>query len=150
MRRPIESLLSLIERAHKLRTEAAKNLCKAFERYQQAQERATLLAQYQTDYEARSKQTNARGATTVQVMNFTRFNGQLTDAIAAQALDVTHCENELNRARQTFLEEERRHKSFSLLVERHERQQQTRDAKQAQKQTDEFSNRSASVKPTFG
>lgn len=135
------TLHTLIDLAVERKNKAAQQFAQAAATHKQARERMVLIESYRADYETRMRTHAGTGIDGVRVANYSRFIQQLTEAVEQQQKEVERCTLMLNHTRDAFFAEERKVKSFEILAKRETERQASSDAKQVQKQIDEFANR---------
>lgn len=135
------TLHTLIDLAVERKNKAAQLFAQAAAAHKGACERKVLIENYRADYEDRMRTQAGAGIDGVRVSNYTRFIQQLSEAIEQQSREVERCAQHLNQTRDAFFAEERKVKSFEILARRETERQSAAQAKQIQKQIDEFANR---------
>lgn len=135
------TLPTLIALAAERKNKAAQQFAQAASAHKQARERQVLIESYRADYETRMRTQAGAGIDGVRVANYARFIQQLNVAVEQQRQEVERCTAVLNHTRHAFFAEERKVKSFEILAKREAERQASSDARQIQKQLDEFANR---------
>ncbi len=137
------TLETLIDLAKDRKTEAAQAFARAVAHAQQAEQRLQLLHNYRGEYETRMRNQAQRGIGGSQIGNYNRFIDQLSEAFLQQEYEVAQAQALVNQARENFLAEERKLKSFEVLAQRADQREGAKQAKREQKQFDEFAARAA-------
>ena len=123
------------------REAAGKRLGRAVAVHRDSATRLALLVQYRAEYRSRLAAGAARGVTPGELRNFREFLDKLEQAIAQQRAELETLARGVEECRGHWLAEHRREKSYGVLAERTESGEREREARRAQKQTDEFSSR---------
>ncbi len=134
-------LQTLIELTENELDTAAKNLGRMIKARDQANEQLTMLIQYRSDYELRLQQNAKQGLTVAQYANFQGFIGKLDEAIEGQKKLIVDAEYRVKTATQQWQEFEKKRLSYEVLNKKNIKQEQVRDNRRDQKQTDEAANR---------
>ena len=132
---------TLIELATKETDEAAKRLGRAVRAGDEAEQKLAMLLQYREDYMARLQANLLSGLCAAGCRNFQLFLAKLDDAIAGQQKIVQDAQKRLNNERSAWQGSERKRMSYDTLAQRALKQQQLKETKRDQKQTDEFAAR---------
>jgi flagellar FliJ protein len=133
----------LIELASTESDEAAKRLGHAIRACQDTEEKLALLIQYREDYAARFQASLTSGLTAAGYRNFQLFMGKLEEAIDGQQRIVKEAQHQMTQQRSAWQASERKRMSYDTLATRAEKQEQQRENKRDQKQTDELAARQA-------
>jgi flagellar FliJ protein len=133
----------LIEKTRGARDEAASHLARLQHRLAQSQERLALIDQYRREYDQQQRRSAERGLHPTQWGNFSRFIGQLNQALEQQNREVEFLQGSVEQARRTYQDLDRKLRSFETLVARERARQQAHEARLEQKRNDEFANRQA-------
>ncbi len=136
-----QALGLLIDQTREARDAAASQMASLQQRLRQSQERLALIEQYRREYEQQQRRSAERGLHPAQWGNFSRFIGQLDQALEQQNREVEFLHQAVEQARQTYQELDRKVRSFEILVAREQARQQAHEARLEQKSTDEFANR---------
>ncbi|MDF3035248.1 MAG: fliJ [Paucimonas sp.] len=140
------ALDTLIELASSESDEAAKRLGQAIRAAQDTEERLALLMQYRDDYAARFQASLTAGLTAAGYRNFQNFMDKLDTAISGQQQIVRDAQRQMGEQRTAWQASERKRMSYDVLATRMEKDEQRRETKRDQKQTDEVAARQAAYK----
>lgn len=140
---PIQTLVGLAE---KDRDEASKRLGLALRAVEDNGKKLTMLFGYRDDYLARLQNAQQAGITPMEYRNFQAFLAKLDNAINGQQEALRGSERRAEQERAHLQECERKRMSYSILVDRAQKEQDRRDAKREQRQSDEFASRQAFFK----
>jgi flagellar FliJ protein len=136
--------LKLLKGLSEDRREAAgKRLARAVAMHRESGARLQLLERYRDEYRVRLANGASQGVTPGELSNFRGFLAKLEQAIAQQRAETETLARGVEECRGRWQRESRREKSFGVLAGRAENSEREREARRAQKQTDEFSARKA-------
>jgi len=144
------TLTTLIELAEARKAKAAQDFAQAATAHARARERLVLIENYRTEYETRMRSQTGVGVDSTLIGNTMRFISQLTTAIEQQGQETARCAAHLAAMREVFFTEERRLKSLEILAQREAQRQAEAEARQQQKQFDEFAARRGFNGPSTG
>jgi len=102
------------------------------------QTRLELLLEYRSEYTARLASVAQTGMHSVGWRNFREFIDKIDVAIEQQRELVVSAKREVETGQQNWHAQQRRLKSFDTLSERHHSAQRQREARQEQKEQDDF------------
>lgn len=136
----------LIELASAETDEAAKRLGQAIRACKDTEQKLELLLQYREDYAARFQASLTAGLTAAGYRNFQLFMDKLETAIDGQRQIVQEAQRQMGNQRSAWQASERKRMSYDTLATRAEKQEQQRESKRDQKQTDELAARQAHYK----
>jgi flagellar FliJ protein len=115
-------------------------------RQREAQTKRDLLANYHGDYSRRLDEAIRSGITGESLHNFETFLRSLESALTQQSGELEQCAQEIERVKSEWQREKIRAESFATLSERVARERLRVEAREQQKQQDEFSARIAQRK----
>ncbi|HEY8099818.1 MAG TPA: flagellar export protein FliJ [Burkholderiaceae bacterium] len=142
----LSALDTLIELAMRETDEAAKRLGHAIRATEDTEKKLELLMQYRDEYAARFQASMAAGLTAMGYRNFQLFMGKLDDAIAGQQQIVMQSKRLEENERSAWQQSERKRMSYDTLATRAHKEEQRKENKRDQKDTDEQATRSAHFK----
>ena len=131
----------LKEAAEKRRDAHAQHLSAATRERDEARKRLEMLIAYRTDYQTRLSQASSQGIDLHALRNYQSFLAQLERAIAQQTELVGQAEHRVHGATAPWSSERARVDSFQALDERHVEGVARKEARRAQKLTDEWAAR---------
>lgn len=137
---------TLIELATNATDVAAKRLGHAIRAGEEAQKKLELLCQYREDYAARFQASLAVGLSATGYRNYQVFLEKLDHAIAGQQLVVRDTERRIVEERTSWQASERKRMSYGTLATRALKEEQRKESKRDQKQTDEHAARQGHYK----
>ena len=140
------ALDTLIELATTETDEAAKRLGNAIRAHEDTEQKLALLLQYRDDYAMRFQSNLAAGLTAAGYRNFQLFIDKLDTAISGQQQVVLDTQKRVDRERAAWQAGERKRMSYGTLATRAQKEEQQRENRRDQKQTDEFAARQALYK----
>jgi flagellar FliJ protein len=126
----------------------ARRLRTLLTRQRDAQAKRELLGNYHSDYCRQLDESIRSGITGESLHNFETFLRSLETALAQQTLELQECAKEIERVKAEWQREKLRAESFATLSERVMRERLRSDAREQQKQQDEFSARIVQYKIT--
>ena len=132
---------TLIELATQETDEAAKRLGRAVRADEETQQKLALLLQYRDDYAARFQASTAAGLSATGYRNFQVFIDKLDSAIAGQQEVVREAQRRVGQARSAWQESERKRMSYDTLAARAQKEEQKKENKRDQKESDEHAAR---------
>ncbi|MGH8807321.1 MAG: flagellar export protein FliJ [Noviherbaspirillum sp.] len=135
------ALDTLIELTTKATDEAAKRLGRAVRSTEDAEKKLALLLQYRDDYAARFQANLMSGVSASGYRNFQLFLDKLEDAINGQQRVVQDAQRRVRNERSAWQLSERKRMSYDTLATRAQKEQQLKETRRDQKQTDEFAAR---------
>lgn len=141
MKTNLSTMNTLIELATEEVSEAAVRLGHAVKAATEAEEKLTLLMQYQDDYAARFQADREAGMTAKDYRNYTNFIEKLDQAIKGQQMVVQDARRQTERKKAEWQECERKRASYETLATRTKKAIQKKEDRKEQKETDEFANR---------
>jgi flagellar protein FliJ len=142
----LSALDTLIELAMRETDEAAKRLGLAIRATEDTEKKLDLLMQYRDEYAARFQTNMATGLTAMGYRNFQLFMVKLDDAIAGQQQIVMQSKRREEDERTAWQQSERKRMSYDTLASRAHKEEQRKENKRDQKDTDEQATRSAHFK----
>ena len=142
----LSALDTLIELAGKETDEAARRLGLAIRAGDEAKEKHQLLMQYRDEYAARFQANMIVGLTAIGHRNFLQFLEKLDHAIAGQQLVVLDAQKRIEAERSAWQAGERKRMSYDTLATRAHKEEQRKESKRDQKNTDEQATRMAHYK----
>lgn len=132
---------TLKELASKETDEAAKRLGWAILAAGEAVQKCTLLVQYRDEYGGRLQKKLTTGLTAMECRNFQLFLVKLDDAITGQQQVVRDAHRRIDQERSAWQASERKRMSYGTLATRAIKEQQRKEIRRDQKQTDEHAAR---------
>lgn len=135
------ALDTLIELATNETDEAAKRLGNAIRAFDDTEKKLALLLQYRDDYAARFQSNLAVGLTAAGYRNFQLFMDKLDTAISGQQQIVLDAQKRVDSERGAWQASERKRMSYDTLATRAQKEEQQRENRRDQKQTDEIAAR---------
>ena len=135
------ALDTLIELATRATDDAAKRLGQAVRSTDDAEQKLALLLQYRDDYATRFQSHLMSGLTASGYRNFQLFLDKLEEAINGQQKVVHDAKKRVNTERGAWQNCERTRMSYDTLATRAQKQQELKETRREQKQTDEFAAR---------
>jgi flagellar FliJ protein len=102
------------------------------------QERLQLLLEYRNEYSARLTSVTQTGTHSVDLRNFREFIDKIDAAIEQQQVLVAAARREVETGKLHWHKQQRRLKSFDTLSQRHLAAERKSEARQEQKEQDEF------------
>jgi len=135
------ALETLIDLTTQQSNEAAKLLGQVVRHQQEAQERFDLLQSYRQEYADRLQQRMTQGLSPESYGNFSRFLQGLDRALAQQSMVLEQSRRNVESARASWQQHERKRLSYGTLVQREQLAAQRLAVRQEQKQTDELAAR---------
>ncbi|MGZ3240463.1 MAG: flagellar export protein FliJ [Burkholderiaceae bacterium] len=142
----LSALETLIELAMRETDDAAKRLGHAIRATEDTEKKLELLMQYRDEYAARFQASMAAGLTAMGYRNFQLFMTKLDDAIAGQQQIVMQSKRREEDERTAWQQSERKRMSYDTLASRAHKEEQRKENKRDQKDTDEQATRSAHFK----
>jgi flagellar FliJ protein len=142
----LSALDTLIELAMRETDEAAKRLGLAIRATEDTEKKLELLIQYRNEYAARFQANMATGLTAMGYRNFQLFMDKLDDAITGQQQIVMQSKRREEDERTAWQQSERKRMSYDTLASRAHKEEQRKESKREQKNTDEQATRSAHYK----
>lgn len=132
---PLQTLLELAQVNSDM---AAAQLCAINGQDREMQERLQLLLDYRSEYTAHLAHATKIGMSSVDWRNFRRFIDKIDAAIVQQRDAVVLSKQRVEAGQIHWHEEQRQLKSFDTLFQRHHTTEVKREARQEQKEQDEF------------
>lgn len=142
----LNAIQTLTDLATRECEEVAIRLGQANQAREQAKQKLELLEDYRQGYAQQLQEQMAQGVTLGGFSNFQKFLASLDHAIAQQKQLVQNSELVVNKYRSEWQQSERKRLSFKTLTQRAEINQQRKENKYEQKQTDEHASRLKQVK----
>jgi flagellar FliJ protein len=142
----LSALDTLIELAMRETDDAAKRLGLAIRATEDTEKKLELLMQYRDEYAARFQASMAAGLTAMGYRNFQLFMVKLDDAIAGQQQIVAQSKRRVEAERSVWQQSERKRMSYDTLADRAHKEEQRKENKREQKDTDEQATRSVHFK----
>jgi flagellar FliJ protein len=102
------------------------------------QERLQLLLEYRSEYSARLTDVTRTGTHSVDLRNFREFMDKIDVAIEQQRELVAAAKREVESGKIHWHKQQRRLKSFDTLSQRHRSAERKSEARQEQKEQDDF------------
>ncbi len=127
----------LQELAHERVDEATRRLGELISSEHAGEVKLQMLQQYRQEYRDRFMQAAKTGLDPNAWRNYSVFLAKLDDAIAAQQAILEHSRHATARGQKEWASEHTRAKAFDTLTERQHRQEQHRQNKREQAQSDE-------------
>ena len=132
---PLQTLLDL---AQANSDAAAAQLCAINGQDREMEQRLQLLLEYRSEYTAHLAQEAKTGMNSVDWRNFRHFIDKIDKAIVQQRDAVAQSKLRVKAGQQHWHVQQRQLKSFDTLFQRHLTVEVKREAKQEQKEQDEF------------
>lgn len=142
----LSALDTLIDLAMRETDEAAKRLGLAIRATEDTEKKLALLMQYRDEYAARFQANMAKGLTAMGYRNFQLFMDKLDDAISGQQQIVLQSKQRVQVEQSAWQQSERKRMSYDTLATRAHKEEQRKESKREQKNTDEQATRSAHYK----
>ena len=142
----LSALDTLIELAMRETDDAAKRLGLAIRATEDTEQKLAMLMQYRDEYAARFQASMTAGLTTMGYRNFQLFLDKLDDAITGQQQIVMQSKRKVEAERSIWQQSERKRMSYDTLANRAHKEEQRKESKREQKNTDEQATRSAHYK----
>lgn len=137
MARP-STLNKLVDLAQQKTDAAARNLALLNVSTLEAEHKLRLLLTYRDDYYTRFQQSAGNGVEQSAWRNFHAFMAKLDAAIAEQRNAVMDSKRGVQTGQREWQAEQQRLKSFDTLAQRSQRAEATRNARQDQREQDEY------------
>jgi flagellar FliJ protein len=137
------SLEVLVNLAEHRSEQVARNLGLLITRGEQGESKLQLLRNYLGEYRDRMEEAVREGLDGERLRNYLTFIARLERAIAEQATEVAAAKHRIESEKSRWREQERERRTFEMLLERRRAQAEHLEARQQQKQMDEFASRSA-------
>ncbi len=132
---PLQTLLDL---AHEESNAAAAQLGRSNGRERDMDERLRLLLEYRREYTERLASVTQNGMHSVGWRNFREFIDKIDAAIALQRELLAKAHGEVESERRRWHATQRKLKSFDALSQRHHAAERQSEARQEQKEQDDF------------
>ena len=132
---PLQTLLDL---AHVNSDSAAAQLCAINGQDREMEQRLQLLLDYRSEYTAHLTQAAKIGMNSVDWRNFRQFIDKIDAAIVQQRDAVAQSKHRVKAGQHHWHAQQRQLKSFDTLSQRHRTGEIKREARQEQKEQDEF------------
>lgn len=132
---PLQTLLELAQVNSDM---AAAQLCAINGQDREMEQRLQLLLDYRGEYTTHLTQAAKVGMNSVDWRNFRQFIDKIDTAIVQQRDAVAQSKQRVQAGQQHWHEEQRQLKSFDTLFQRHRTTEVKREARQEQKEQDEF------------
>ena len=132
------SLQSLLDLAKSHTNTAVRNLGHSFTREQAEAQKLQMLTDYRLDYLASFQKSLQQGISPVSWGNYQEFMNKLDLAVKQQSEVVAHWQRQALASRQELDEQQRRHKSYDTLSQRHHKDACRREEQKEQKEHDEY------------
>jgi len=142
----LSALDTLIDLAMRETDEAAKRLGHAIRATEDNEKKLSMLMQYREEYAARFQTTMTTGFTAMGYRNFQLFMDKLDQAIAGQQAIVQETQRRVQAERTAWQTSERKRMSYDTLATRAHKEEQRKENKREQKNTDEQATRAAHYK----
>ena len=117
---------------------AAQRLAKLKQVWLEAENKHSQLQNYLAEYRARLHQQTQAGLSALQWRDYQAFIHKLEMAIQAQAQEIERCQHAWERGQTEWQAQEREVNAYQTLRKRHDEVERKVDAKQDQRQQDEF------------
>ncbi len=131
-------LLKIQELMQEREEEAKEWLAKLIAAEQDAKNKLQMLEEYRLEYAERFNVAAQNGMTQMAWQNFQNFLDKIDDAIRSQRKNVAQFERNTAQGQQKWQEARRKVKAFDTLSDRHLARENAKEARQAQKEQDEF------------
>ncbi len=135
---PLQTLLDL---AQVNSDSAAAQLCAINGQDREMEQRLQLLLEYRSEYTAHLAEVAKAGMNGVDWRNFRRFIDKIDAAIVQQRDAVAQSKQRVKAGQQHWHVQQRQLKSFDTLFQRHRTTEVKHEARQEQKEQDEFAMR---------
>ena len=139
----VESLIVMLQQAEQARDGAQADHRRGLDDMQAAQAQHVQLVEYRRDYEQKYAAQFRQGGSIEAVRGFHAFMQRLTLAIEQQAGVVTRQEKRIPALREALQHKETQVAAIRKLIERRLRDQQDKDNRREQRQSDEAATRAA-------
>ena len=133
---PLQTLLDLTQSHADSAAEALHALKGA---WQSAEDKLSQLLQYENDYRTRLQQSTRKGMSIYEIRNFQQFLVKLEVAIIQQREEVQHCKNRWELGQLEWQQQKRKLNAYDALSERHWKSEQKIEARQEQREQDDWS-----------
>jgi flagellar FliJ protein len=137
----ISALDTLIDLATTASDDAAKRLGLAIRAGDEAQNKLTMLRQYQEDYAARFQSSLSAGMSPADYRNFQLFMQKLDTAIVGQEQVLAAAQRRIAQEQTAWRDSERKRISYDTLATRAEKELLRKEDKRSQKAMDEHATR---------
>ena len=141
MTRPF-SLQPVLELMQSRADDATRRLAQLIAAENDARSKLELLQQYRSDYATRFQQAAGNGLSPAEWRNFQDFLGRIDEAIEQQGRALGMQKTRTAAGQAHWQEQRVKLKALDTLSERHRAMEMQREARQEQKQLDEFAARS--------
>ncbi|MCC6535455.1 MAG: flagellar export protein FliJ [Burkholderiales bacterium] len=131
------SLQPVMDLARENADAAAARLGQAMQRLLEADRQLKTLLDYREEYQARLRDSVTSGIDSAGWRNFHLFLAKLDAGIEGARAHADSARELARRAQVDWHDQQRKLKAYGVLAQRHERAQQTRAARQEQRETDE-------------
>ena len=142
------SLQPLVHLAQQKNDDAARKFGQLNQQQQAVQTKLDTLLQYRKDYQTRFQEAVQNGMNQSDLRNFQAFIQRLDEAIAQQRAANEHACQSVQAGRGELQKAQRKMKSFDTLAQRHSEGEKKLETKSEQRQQDEHTGRSATIKAT--
>lgn len=132
---PLQTLLKLAQEGSDV---AAAQLGVVNGHDRDMQKRLQLLLEYRSEYSARLTSVTKTGTHSIGLRNFREFMDKIDVAIAQQHELVAAAKREVETGKLHWHKEQRKLKSFDTLSQRHRSAERKSEARQEQKEQDDF------------
>ncbi len=136
---PNASMKMLIELTENQTDQEKQRLEKLNIERNKASEQLTMLGQYREDYTNRLLQASQTGVSVANYHNFYRFIGTLDQAITQQTTLIEQLKIKITAQQQQWLAAKQRLNAYETLQNRRNQEENTRKARQEQRDNDELS-----------
>lgn len=136
-------LQRLVEYAATQVDDAAKVLARCAGALEREKAKCEQLEGYKGEYLRRLGEAGRMGMNVLQLQDFQLFLGKLDTAIDGQKQEVERAERAWNQAREDWMHARRKLLGYETLATRFHKEQEVREARREQKETDEYARNSA-------
>ena len=140
------SLQPLVHLAQQKNEAATRKFGQLNQQQQAAQTKLDALLQYRKDYQTRFQEAVQNGMNQSDLRNFQNFIQRLDEAIVQQRNANEQALNSVQKGRSDLQDTQRKMKSFDMLEQRHLESEKKLEAKSEQRQQDEHTGRTATIK----
>lgn len=144
MARPFP-LKTLLELARDHTDEAGRKLSQLKVKWLEAEDKFQQLSAFREEYRNRLLHNTQQGMQMAAWREFQSFMQKLDRAIEMQGDEVAKSKLRWEAGQREWLEQQRKLKAYDTLSNRHHAKEAQREAKQEQKEQDEFAGKSANV-----
>ena len=140
-----QSMQTLIDLAKKRCDEAAQRLGSVMAQARESEYKCGTLAAYRDDYRVRLDNAVRAGVEGADLRNFQGFLFKLDDAVRQQSAELAHWQQTVETARQLWQAEQKRMRSYGVILDRRVDAERIQTARRDQKAQDEIASRRSSL-----